>query len=258
METELYIGTSGYSYADWVGPVYPAGTTPDRFLELYSAEFNFCELNFSYYAMPSSRNLSAMISRTPPSFVFAVKAHSSLTHKVTSEWEKDASRFREGIEPLVSQGKCGEILFQFPFSFHYTDANRSYLDRLLQEFRAYPATVEFRNEDWTARDSVIAGLADRSVCLAMTDLPNLKGLPRTVERPTADRGYVRFHGRNAVNWWTGTNATRYDYLYSKQELTDWSAKIKKLIGQIRRLYLAFNNHLNGQAVANARQLKLML
>ena len=28
----IHIGTSGWSYADWVGPLYAAGTPPGRFL----------------------------------------------------------------------------------------------------------------------------------------------------------------------------------------------------------------------------------
>ena len=61
----VYVGTSGYSYSDWVGPVYPQGTPPDRFLELYAAEFAVTELNISYYTLPGADQLSRMVKRTP-------------------------------------------------------------------------------------------------------------------------------------------------------------------------------------------------
>jgi len=36
---EIIIGTSGYSYHEWVGPVYPEGTKPNDYLALYSGFF---------------------------------------------------------------------------------------------------------------------------------------------------------------------------------------------------------------------------
>lgn len=43
----MHVGTSGYSYNDWVGPVYPAGTDKGEFLSLYAKRFSFTELNFT-------------------------------------------------------------------------------------------------------------------------------------------------------------------------------------------------------------------
>ena len=37
----IYIGTSGFSYKDWVGPYYPEGTPRQQWLEFY-AELNIC------------------------------------------------------------------------------------------------------------------------------------------------------------------------------------------------------------------------
>lgn len=43
----ILVGTSGFSYDDWVGPVYPEGTPRQDFLSQYAARFPFVELNFS-------------------------------------------------------------------------------------------------------------------------------------------------------------------------------------------------------------------
>ncbi len=39
----LYIGTSGYSYGDWVGRFYPEQTAKKDFFSLYLRRFNCVE-----------------------------------------------------------------------------------------------------------------------------------------------------------------------------------------------------------------------
>jgi len=45
----LYVGTSGFSYADWRGVFYPRSMKQNEFLSYYSQHFNCVELNFTYY-----------------------------------------------------------------------------------------------------------------------------------------------------------------------------------------------------------------
>ena len=93
----VVVGTSGYSYQDWVGPVYPPDTPKQAFLAHYSKEFSFTELNFSYYTQPRADTLERMIENTPEGFLFAIKAHKSLTHEIQEESETAVKRYREGI-----------------------------------------------------------------------------------------------------------------------------------------------------------------
>ena len=97
----VLVGTSGYSYDDWVGPVYPVGTSRRDFLSLYAREFPVVELNFSYYRQPDPRTLDRMAGGTPPGFTFALKAHRSMTHEIGENWEKDIDQFRAGLQPLA-------------------------------------------------------------------------------------------------------------------------------------------------------------
>src|SRR5262249_49856094 len=60
----LRIGTSGYSFKDWIGPVYPLGTTPGGMLSHYATRFNALEVNTSYYAIPRPSVLLRMAERT--------------------------------------------------------------------------------------------------------------------------------------------------------------------------------------------------
>jgi uncharacterized protein YecE (DUF72 family) len=101
----VVIGTSGYSYQDWVGPVYPPGTAAKDYLRLYAAEFPFCELNFSYYRQPDPRTIERMLHGVGDRFRFAVKAYKGLTHEITDGFSADAARFREGSR-LAGWRRC--------------------------------------------------------------------------------------------------------------------------------------------------------
>jgi uncharacterized protein YecE (DUF72 family) len=253
----ILIGTSGYSYDDWVGPVYPEGTAKGDFLSLYAREFPVVELNFSYYQQPGARMLSRMVESTPEGFLFTLKAHRSMTHEIAETWEKDIAVFRQGISPLVDAGRLAAILLQFPYSFAYTPESRKRLGELCARLEGLPLAVEFRKSDWL-KEQVFDGLRDRGVALVSVDEPDLPRLLRPASTVTADFSYVRFHGRNAANWWTGDNASRYDYLYKPDELAGWVDRIKAILARARLLMIFFNNHRRGMAVENARQLRELL
>jgi uncharacterized protein YecE (DUF72 family) len=146
---EIMIGTCGYGYTDWVGPVYPKGTKPDARLGLYSGMFTTVEIDNTYYGMPTAANLAQKLTDGGPDLTFAIKAYKALTHEIKAgEWEEIAKNYLKAIEPLREAGRLEAVLFQFPYSFHYTDDNRRYLDKLLTYFEDTPKAVEFRTADW--------------------------------------------------------------------------------------------------------------
>jgi len=253
----ILIGTSGYSYDDWVGPVYAEGTKKDAFLARYAEQFPIVELNFSYYVQPSARTLQGMIDATPAGFLFALKAHRSMTHEIGAAWEEDIAVFRRGLQPLVDHGRLAAVLLQFPYSFAYTPDSRIRLAALCDALRGLPLAVEFRKSEWM-QDQVLAGLRDRGAALVSVDEPDLPKLLKPTSEVTAEFSYVRFHGRNAVNWWTGDNASRYDYLYSAQELGEWVQRVKAILERARMIMIFFNNHRRGMAARNARELRELL
>lgn len=251
------MGTSGYSYDDWVGPFYEPGTAKRDFLSVYSRNFSFTELNFSYYKMPTASTLASIGDRVPEGFRFSVKAHGSLTHeRDRSALASNAQAFTAGVEPLRRAGKLSAVLAQFPYSFHYTVENRHYLDQLIKAMGALPLVVEFRNDEWHI-PQVQEGLERRGVSLVIPDLPPLERLPRhdpgsehlPVPGPIA---YVRFHGRNSKAWWTGDNVSRYDYNYTEAELRPWASAVETLLQRADLVIIAFNNHANAQALFNAK------
>jgi uncharacterized protein YecE (DUF72 family) len=254
----IYIGTSGYSYKDWKGVFYPERMTPAGFLGHYAGTFPFVELNFSYYRQPDRGMLERMIEQTPTDFRFSIKAHRDLTHTRGEGWEQAAEKFLlGGAAPLREASRLAGILLQFPYSFHRDTENRRYLSSVTEYFSGFPLFVEFRNTDWQL-DDVYSGLRERNIGIVNTDTPDLASLPENRAILTADRGYIRFHGRNSGTWWKGDNVSRYDYLYSPEELREWVERIRDMLKKVTVLYVAFNNHHKGQAVKNALQLREML
>jgi uncharacterized protein YecE (DUF72 family) len=261
---EILIGTCGYSYHEWVGPVYPEGTKPGGYLACYAGLFPTVELDFAFYAMPKAENLSKMLVDGGPSLTFSIKAFQELTHRVDSvKWPDVAKRYLDAIAPLreaaqgFPAGRLEAILFQFPYQFGYTPDNRRYLDRLLKYFEGLLCAVEFRKADWyTGR--LIEGMRERGIPLAALDMPELKGLPPLMDVVTAETAYIRLHGRNKETWWGSDGAAKYDYLYSDRELEAWADRIERIAGQAHRILVYFNNHPKGKAAKNAQTLEKIL
>ena len=257
--SEILIGTSGYSYHEWVGPVYPEGTKQKEYLSCYAGLFPTVELNFSFYAMPKRENLAKMLVDGGPSLTFAIKATQTLTHRVDPDkWENEAKTYLAAIEPLLEAKRLEAVLFQFPYSFKYADDNRRYLDKLLTYFKGVPVAVEFRKSDWyTGR--VIESMKSRGVPLVSLDMPDLPKLPPQMDVVTAPLAYIRLHGRvDEKAWWGSDDHARYDYLYSDSEIEAWAARIERVAEQAHRIVIYFNNHPFGKAVRNAHTLKKIL
>ena len=188
---EILIGTSGYSYHEWVGIVYPEGTKTKDYLAYYAELFPTVELNYSYHAMPKPENLAKMLADGGPKLRFSIKAHQTLTHIIDAcKWEEEAKTYIKAIEPMIEAGRLDAVLFQFPYSFKYEDDNRRYLDKLLKAFKDVPTAVEFRKSDWYT-GKVIEGMRIRKVPLVSLDMPDLPKLPPQIELVTAPLAYIR-------------------------------------------------------------------
>jgi uncharacterized protein YecE (DUF72 family) len=253
-QCSILVGTSGYSYRDWVGPVYPEGTPQSEYLRFYTNMFPVVELNFSFYRQPEPAMLERMLRTSEGKLGFAVKAFRELTHEISpDQLDAVAGQFCSGIEPLEQADKLEAVLVQFPYSFHYTRPNREYLARLADRMAGLPLAVEFRNSEWF-NERVFDGLRQFRLALVSVDEPKLPKLPPPVTEVTAPLGYVRLHGRNAETWWDGDNQTRYDYTYSDDELREWLPRIASIAEKAANLLVFFNNHWRGQAAENAKRL----
>ncbi|MGA1869410.1 MAG: DUF72 domain-containing protein [bacterium] len=255
--TKILIGTSGYSYKDWVGPVYPQGTKQGDYLKFYARQFDTVELNFSYYRQPDANVMEKLLKMTKEDFMFSIKAYKGLTHEINDAPSREITRFQEGIRPLIEASQLGSVLLQFPYSFHYTSESRKYLYNLCSQLEGLPLSIEFRNNEWL-KESVYQTLRENNIAFVCVDEPELPRLLKPTDITTASFSYIRFHGRNKKNWWHGDNTTRYDYLYNEQELGEWVPRIQSMAERTTILFIFFNNHRNGQAVINALQLKKLI
>lgn len=258
---QLRVGTSGYSYPEWVeAGFYPSGIASDRMLAHYAGIFPVTELNYTWYQMPSAPAVERMCRKAPAAFTFAAKLTRTLTHEIDpSAWRSHVARYRDGIAPLVQSRRLETVLVQLPPSFHRTVHNRRYLAELLDKLQGLPASVEFRNASW-ATDRVFEEMRQRRVTLVAVDAPELPGLfPRLDAVTHSELFYIRFHGRNARGWRSGNMQKQFDYDYTESELREWSDKrIPAMSRQARRGLMFFNNHVRGQAPANARTLIRLL
>jgi uncharacterized protein YecE (DUF72 family) len=254
MAGRILCGTCGYDYPEWRSVFYPRGLPRGEFLSYYATQFAALEINSTFYRMPTEYQLRAMHSKSGGKLLFSVKAYRGLTHDIHTDWKNDAGLLKNALYPLMSDSVLAAVLFQFPQSFRYTPENRIYLDKLLAVFSEYPVVVEFRHTEWFS-GRVFSGLDKRAAGLCLCDMPALKALPRFTPVVTGHTGYIRFHGRNAQNWYgcTGTAAVdRYRYCYTEAELRDTVPAICSLASRADQVFVFFNNHPDGAAAVNAR------
>ncbi len=258
MTASVRVGTSGYSFADWVGTVYPPGTRPGAFLPAYAELFDTVEINATYYRTPSPQTFARMIEKTPGGFTFVVKVPQAMTHDLAA-FDRALEPFQEAIHPLRAAGRLGGLLAQFPHAFTPSDAARRHLERLARSLGpgsnpATPLHVEFRHDAWQGARTLDL-LRDLDLGSVNVDLPDLPHLPRPTTLATTRVGYVRLHGRNAATWWSREKGgDRYDYLYTTAELEPWVSRIHELAEQTDLVFAFANNCHLGQSVVNALQL----
>ena len=276
---ERFIGTSGYSFADWVGPFYPPGTKSSDFLSYYATQFHCVEVNSTYYGIPEPRVLANMERKTPDGFRFIVKLNQAMTHDHATE-RALYRQFLDVLAPLKAAGKYHGLLAQFPWAFRRDERSKAHLELLRERLPDEPLWVEFRHDSWM-HPKLPAWLAERSLGYCIVDEPALPGLVPPVTHVTNGIGYVRFHGRNAKHWWGSARAAdnpsgaagaqplvrerpargdqlRYNYDYSERELAEWVARINELAKQAKQTYLFFNNCHAGQAARNAKLMEELL
>jgi len=262
----IVIGTSGYSFADWVGPFYPAGTRSADFLAYYARHFEAVEVNATYYRVPDAGMFERMVRKTPDGFRFVVKLNQAMTH----EGSRDPALYREflaALAPLKDARRYDGLLAQFPWGFKRTPDHRRHLAAMRELLAGEPLFVEFRHDSWLTPE-LEPSLREHRIGYCAVDEPQLPGLLPPVTMVTAEDAYVRFHGRNAATWWgrggpggpggSGGGGDRYDYDYREDELKEWVKKVAALADQARRTYLFFNNCHAGQAARNAKLMQELL
>jgi uncharacterized protein YecE (DUF72 family) len=128
---EARVGTSGWSYQEWVGHLYPNGTSPARMLAFYARLFPTVEAHSTYRRLPTLSTVERWVGSVPPGFTFAPKAHLGITHRRDLEGVEDrVAAFADAVTPLGEH--LGPVLFSFP----HAEPDLDRLDRLLEALPA--------------------------------------------------------------------------------------------------------------------------
>ena len=256
---KIRIGPAGWSYKDWEGIVYPhkPGARFDP-LEYLARFFDTIEINSSFYRPPTARTTQSWVTRVAENqnFTFTAKLQRKFTHERGQATAADEKEFREGIEPLMSSGKLGALLLQFPWSFKNTDEERQYLFNLIERLKHYPLVIEVRHASWN-QPAIYETLEGLEVGICNIDQPLFAKSIKPSALTTSAIGYVRLHGRNYQNWFRdkAVRDDRYNYLYSLDQLDPWITNIKEIATHTKETYVITNNHFRGQAVVNALEIK---
>ncbi len=242
--SKIILGTSGWSYKDWVGPFYK--TMGESKLRAYSKVFKTAEIDSTFYRFPTKGMVLGWLRYTPSDFIFAAKLPKQITHKGKLEAKvvgADLDKFCDLMRPLQLEGKLSCLLAQLPPSLKY---DSSLLENFLSSFPSqFRLALEFRHKSWL-RDKIWRILGQYNAAYTIVDEPLL---PPVME-VTADIAYIRWHGKGERPW--------YYYLYDAQELVPWVEKVKKTEEQAEKVYGYFNNHYNGYAVRNCLQFAEMI
>ncbi|HJX47004.1 MAG TPA: DUF72 domain-containing protein [Gaiellaceae bacterium] len=303
MPAPVRIGTCSWADDALSKYFYPPKLPAKERLAWYSQFFDTVEVDSTYYRLPGESRVQGWADRTPDGFTMHVKAFGLMTRhpvklEVLPEDLRDVMpvdergrvdrpprelrgevfrRFLEALEPLRNAGKLGGILFQFPSYVVFKDASFEYLEWAREQLGSDEMLVEFRHRSWLDEDNRVETLSflERIGAAYVTvDAPRsdtAKNLIPTVPAVTAGTAYVRFHGRNLGTWNKrgGSAAERFDYLYSDEELGEWTSTLKELAASANEAYAFFNNNATSadpenplgrlsQAATNARQLRLLL
>jgi uncharacterized protein YecE (DUF72 family) len=260
---EILIGTAGWSYDDWQDVVYPSGAGGKFDRLAYMAHLcDTIEINSSFYHIPSRRVVQSWLGRVSdlPKFQFSAKLYQEITHQRDPRTADDLlKQYVESIEPIHLAGRLGAVLLQFPWSFKFSDTSLKWLERVVGRLALMPLAIEVRHNSWL-EDEFFDFLKTHHVAFCNIDQPSLKNNILPTEIATASWAYVRFHGRNAAKWFTENEevSDRYNYFYQNDELDEWVGRIRRMAQNVERIYVYMNNHVGGQGLANAIELKSML
>ena len=239
-------------------------------LRFYAAAFDIVEINASYYAIPSARNALLWAERTPPGFVFNVKAYSLLTghHPKAESLPAELRVLLPAHPPLTRRGEIDRSAFP---RAALGECFRLYREALapLADLAALPAelpgwtvAVELRDRSWFGDHATetLATLRAAGLAHVVVDAPAAPNAVPRVVTVTAPTAVLRLHGRNAEGWLRQlrggepTVREKYDYRYTESELREMLPEVAQLEEEAERVFISFNNNNRAYPVENARMM----
>lgn len=244
-----------------------------RKLEDYASHFPFVEMDTSFYAIPSEKNIKSWIEKTPDAFQFIPKAYSAMT--LHRPWDKEYTTlvdlfdtYKVSFYPMVKEKRIKTFLFQFPPFFHYKQKNIDYLKKVGQLMGTLPVAVEFRHPSWFSSENTkhtLQALEDNFFSYTVVDQPQTPGnsTPAILEVTNPKLALYRLHGRNYSGWLSANEdpnwrETRTLYDYSQEELIEIQKNTEQLARKANEVAVIFNNNSGGHAAKNAKELQKIM
>ena len=223
---EVRIGTSGFSYKEWVGGFYPEKTPGPKMLEYYAARLPTVEINMTFRRLPRRELLEGWAAKTPAHFRFALKAPQRVTHFAKLKGAEDPMNYFIDTSGVLGE-RIGPTLFQLGPDFK-RDTPR------LADFLAFlanrmPAAFEFRDKSWFD-DSVLSALKDAGVALCIAESEKIV---TPVER-TAPFVYLRLRMGD----------------YDDAGLKTWASRIEKFVADGAQVFAYFKHEESAPDLAN--------
>ena len=230
----IWIGTSGFQYAEWKGNFYPEDLSAAKMLPYYAERLNTTEINYTFHRIPAAKTIENWNKLTAANFRFALKAPQKITH-----WSKlrdcaDTMRYFYDVVSGLGE-KLGPVLFQLPPNFKKDTM-------LLADFvNGFPdgmqAAFEFRHESWFG-DDVWEIFKSRNVALCIAETEDF-ATPKVV---TADYGYLRLR--------------RADY--TKIDIERWAEFVREQNAGWKDAFVYFKHEEAGAGPKFARQMMEIL
>ena len=230
-EPGLYLGTSGWSYADWEGTLYPAATSPGARLPEYVKHYATVEIDSTFYGTPRRSTVERWREVAPEGFLFAAKFPQEITHEQNLvDCKEPAETFVHTMQVLGD--RLGPLLLQLPPNF--TVEGMDVLERFLEGLPGGARyAVEVRHRSWVDSD-LPALLREKGAALVLVDYPRM---PR-LEALTADFTYIRWLG-NRREFPSGHTGPKKD---RTEELSWWSGVVDRALAEDRQVFAYANNH----------------
>lgn len=221
----VVIGTSGFSYKEWIGSFYPPKLPAARMLQFYAERLATVELNNTFYRMPNEALVRGWNERTPESFRFVLKAPRQMTHiRKLQDCAEALTRFTSVASMLGD--KLGPLLFQLPPTFQRD------VDRLAGFLRLLPqgvrAAFEFRHPSWFDEATYVT-LREHGAALCIAEVDDQP--PPLVA--TADFGYLRLRRED----------------YTPDQIASWAEKLRGLA--FREAFVFFKHEVRAPGLALA-------
>lgn len=239
---QLYLGTAGWSYDDWDGAFYPAGTSATGRLPFYASQFRSVEIDSTFYASPSRTTVQSWHQRSPQGFVFAAKFPRAITHEARLVGcGTEAATFIEVMSELGD--RLGPLLIQLPPSF---TVDR--FDDLARFLEGLPDgliyAVEVRHRSWLI-DEYAELLKRWRVAMTLTCGGHLGRFWRATSRVA----YVRWLGGH-------DSFERYDHLQQPrdEEIDWWAPRMAHFLSRGGTIFGYANNNYEGFSPQTVRRI----